>query len=521
MTEPISCIDILLEKEQNNTQKKYYKTLDKIFDNIEEIVISVNQHNEIINLNLAAEKILDINKSSILGVNIQKLIFDLKLENYKIIQEDDITIYIIKKNIDHNLESSQNDVIDKECFLFNVSHEIRTPLNGIIGITQILKNKLDSNLQEYIDIISTCGYQLMDILNDILDYAKISSGNVIMNMSKFNLSDCIEEIHDIIIAKANINKPHIDISYLIDPNIPQEIYTDRKRLKQILLNLLSNSIKFTQSGFIKTNIELIKKNNQKIYISFQVTDSGIGIPQNYIDKIFKPYIQVNNTVTEQQGTGLGLSISQQLARLLNGDITVESKLGEGSTFTLNIQTNNINDKTINGNIYTENLEENNNDFWRDDSSEEEIFYDTTSIKRHSESSLYEDIHNNQSILSFNDYLCLVIEESTNNRMMLYQLLTNLGIKTLTVSSEQEAFLMLKSYNFDIIFLDICIPKKDGMLIYQELRKIVKTPIIATSSIDYAINQITQSLYDDILLKPVKKSSLKKILKKNLNIEKKI
>jgi ABC-type branched-subunit amino acid transport system substrate-binding protein len=248
MTEPISCIDILLEKEYNNTNKKYYKTLDKIFDNIEEIVISVNQHNEIINLNLAAEKGLDINKASIIGVDIQKLIFDLKLENYKIIQEDDIKIYIIKKNMD-SIEQYQNNLSDKECFLFNVSHEIRTPLNGIIGITQILKNKVDSNLQEYIDIISTCGYQLMDILNDILDYAKISSGHVDMNITSFNLSNCIEEIYDIIIARANINKPNVDITYFIDSNIPEEIFTDRKRLKQILLNLLSNSIKFTESGY--------------------------------------------------------------------------------------------------------------------------------------------------------------------------------------------------------------------------------------------------------------------------------
>jgi signal transduction histidine kinase len=495
MSEPINCIDILLEKEHNNTNKKYYKTLDKIFDNIEEIVISVNQHNEIINLNIAAEKILDINKASIIGINIQKLILDLKLENYKIIQEDDIKIYIIKKNVEV-IENYQNNMIDKECFLFNVSHEIRTPLNGIIGITEILKNKIDTNLQEYIDIISTCGYQLMDILNDILDYAKISSGNVAINMTSFNLSNCIEEIHDIIIARANVNKPHIDISYLIDSNIPEEIFTDQKRLKQILLNLLSNSIKFTESGFIKTNIELIKQDHEKMYLSFQVTDSGIGIPQNYIDKIFKPYVQVNNNITiEQQGTGLGLSISQQLARLLNGDIIVESKLGKGSTFTLNIETKNINYTTRKHSIDTSNSSCN---------EDKDIYYDPQS-----------PLDDEKNTTQFNDYLCLVIEENPNNRMMLYQLLTNLGVKTLTVSSEQEAFLMIKSYNFDIIFLDICMPKKDGMLIYQELKKNVKTPIIATSSVDYSINQITQSLYDDILLKPIKKTSVIKILNKTL------
>ncbi len=409
---------------------------------------------------------------------------------------------------------------DKEYFLFNVSHEIRTPLNGIIGITQILKNKLDSNLQEYIDIISTCGYQLMDILNDILDYAKISSGNVVVNMTSFNLLECIEEIYDIIIAKANINKPYLDISYFIDSNIPDEIYTDRKRLKQILLNLLSNSVKFTESGFIKTNIDIIKKDNEKIYLSFQVTDTGIGIPQNYIDKIFKPYVQVNNSIiVEQQGTGLGLSISQQLARLLNGDINVESKIGEGSTFTLNIECKNINFKTRKFS-YETNISDISNssiiDCNYDNNSDIDRYSDTSpniySIEKYDdENKINEKINQ----LQFNDYLCLVIEENANNRMMLYQLLTNLGIKTLAVSSDQEAYLMVKSYNFDLIFLDICIPKKDGMLIYQELRKSVKIPIIATSSIDYAINQITQSLYDDIILKPVKKSSLIKILNKIL------
>jgi CheY-like chemotaxis protein len=174
-------------------------------------------------------------------------------------------------------------------------------------------------------------------------------------------------------------------------------------------------------------------------------------------------------------------------------------LGEGSTFTLNIETKNINYKSRNGSL--------------DDISDDEVETDLFNITSPSNDYAYkfEDETKTDELL-FNDYLCLVIEENPNNRMMLYQLLTNLGVKTLTVSSEQEAFLMVKTYNFDIIFLDICIPKKDGMLIYQELRKNVKIPIIATSSIDYAINQITQSLYDDILLKPVKKSALIRILK---------
>ena len=354
-------------------------------------------------------------------------------------------------------------------------------------MTQILKDKLndDGNYQEYIDIISSCGIQLMDILNDILDYAKITSGKVTIFPTNFNLLECIEEIHDIILPKSN--GKNLDISFNIDPTIPEYIYCDKKRLKQILINLLSNSIKFTEQGFIKTDITLIQKNGIKMFLAFTVYDSGIGIAKNYLEKIFEPYVQVNNKLSRKyEGTGLGLSISRQLARLLKGDLKADSILGNGSTFTLTIEAvDPINTTPKN----------------------KEIGCDKSSIIKTPPAPMYVNVS------------CLVIDDNPNNRITLHQILTSLGIKTILASSGEEALLIVNTYTFDIIFLDICMPTIDGIKTCEELRKCIKDPqppIIATSSIDGFITHITPGLFDDILIKPIKKKSLIRFLEKYIN-----
>jgi signal transduction histidine kinase/CheY-like chemotaxis protein len=501
----------LQEKEKINTEYEYdhehthtdsnTKLNISIMDNIDESIIITNLNNQIIEINHQSKILFKIdNELNIIGENINKLITDFELFNrlhtYKIIEEDGNKIYIIKKK--YNADSNENDdninILNKECFLFNISHEIRTPLNGIIGMTQILKDKLndDGNYQEYVDIISSCGIQLMDILNDILDYAKITSGNISLLSSNFNLLECIEEIHDIILPKSN--GKNLDISYNIDPTIPDFIYCDKKRLKQILINLLSNSIKFTEHGFVKTDITLIKRIGIKIYLAFTVYDSGIGIAKQYLEKIFEPYVQVNNKLSRKyEGTGLGLSISRQLAKLLKGDIKADSILGKGSTFTLTIEavdptssSTSSTSSTLSSNTLKNNLDE-----------------DKYQIKTPPP-----PIYINVS--------CLVIDDNPNNRITLHQILTSLGIKTILASSGEEALLIVNTYTFDIIFLDICMPTIDGIKTCEELRKCIKEPqppIIATSSIDGFITHITPGLFDDILIKPIKKKSLIRFLEK--------
>jgi signal transduction histidine kinase/CheY-like chemotaxis protein len=454
----------------------------KILDNINEIVIIVNNtNNNIIHINNSAEKLFKVSINQIVGKSINTLINDFNSFTYKIVDDETTKTYIITPN-SQNICNDENNLLEKECFLFNISHEIRTPLNGIIGMAQILHDKIDNNFHEYIDIISSCSNQLMDILNDILDYAKITSGNISLYPTNFNLRQCIEEIHDIIISKA-IGK-NLDISYSIDQNIPENIYCDQKRLKQILINLLSNSVKFTESGFIKTNITLIKRVGIKIYLDFSVCDSGIGIPKSHLEKIFNPYVQVNNKISRKyDGTGLGLSISRQLSRLLKGNIKAESILGYGSTFIVSIEAV---DPIYNKNINTT-LEYNT-------SNQECIQVKTPPA------SLY------------NNITCLVIDDNPNNRIALHQLLSGMGIKVLLASSAEESFLIIETYTFDIIFLDICMPNMDGNKTCMELRKKdIIIPIIATSSIDST--DISPTIFDDVILKPNKKKSLIRILEK--------
>ena len=224
-----------------------------------------------------------------------------------------------------------------------------------------------------------------------------------------------------------------------------------------------------------------------MFLAFTVYDSGIGIAKNYLEKIFEPYVQVNNKLSRKyEGTGLGLSISIQLARLLKGDLKADSILGKGSTFTLTIEAVDP--------INTNPIPKNNKDNVEDKST----------IVKTPPSPMYINVS------------CLVIDDNPNNRITLHQILTSLGIKTILASSGEEALLIVNTYTFDIIFLDICMPTIDGIKTCEELKKCIKEPqppIIATSSIDGFITHITPGLFDDILIKPIKKKSLIRFLQK--------
>lgn len=465
----------------NDINERIQISYTSIFDNINDIIIIVNLNNIILYINNSAEKLFKVNATEIVGQSISTLINDFNSFYYKIVENEHTKTYIITPNYNNNHTKNicydENNLLEKECFLFNISHEIRTPLNGIIGMAQILHDKIDNNFHEYVDIISSCSNQLMDILNDILDYAKITSGNISLCPTNFNLRQCVEEIHDVIISKAN--GKNLDISYSIDSNISENIYCDQKRLKQILINLISNSVKFTESGFIKTTIRLVKRVGIKLYLEFVVCDSGIGIPKSHLEKIFNPYVQVNNKISRKyEGTGLGLSISRQLARLLNGNIKADSILGYGSTFTVSIEAVDP--------IYNKNSNQT--------SDSEQIIIKTPPTP------IYTDV------------TCLVIDDNPNNRIALHQLLSCMGIKVLLASSAEECFLITDSYMFDIIFLDICMPNMDGNKTCMELRKKdIIVPIIATSSIDST--DISPTIFDDVILKPIKKKSLIRILEK--------
>ena len=224
----------------------------------------------------------------------------------------------------------------KSEFLAKISHEIRTPINGVIGVTSLLEDTPLTQLQrQHTDMIQKSAEGLLALINDVLDISKIEAGKMTIEPTEFELNRLLEEVIAIIAIKAC--EKNVEIAYLIDTAIPDRLIGDVTKLRQILLNLANNAVKFTDHGEISITVKAETRPSDNITLSFTITDSGIGIPEHKISELFLPFNQVNSSITRpNSGTGLGLFISKQLAEVMGGAISVKSELGRGSTFTVTL-----------------------------------------------------------------------------------------------------------------------------------------------------------------------------------------
>ena len=329
----------------------------------------------------------------------------------------------------------------KQQFLSNMSHEIRTPMNSIVGFTKILlKTNLNDIQKEYLHAIKTSGEVLIVLINDILDLAKVDAGKMVFEKRIFKLEESISTI--IHLFEHKTQEKNLELIKEYNKKIPGILKGDSTRLHQIILNLLSNAVKFTNEGRITVSVDLLDEDDEKVTIEFSVKDTGIGIPENKIDKIFNNFEQVSAfTSRVYGGTGLGLAISKQLVELQGGSISVKSDLGKGSTFSFILNFEKTSDT---------------------------IEIESDSI---------------EFVTEIKNLNVLVVEDVTLNQLLLKTILNDFGFKYDIADNGKIAIDKLQSNTYDIILMDLMMPEMNGFEATEYIRNKMdsKIPIIALTA----------------------------------------
>jgi len=411
--------------------------------------------------------------NSVIENIIENIINEKKLEDYHEKIEE------INVNLQKSKETAENSSKQKSQFLANMSHEIRTPLNAIIGFISILNDKeTDEEKLKYLDIIKKSSNTLLQIISDILDVSKIESGKLDIDPVHFNPYESLISIGDLFQSKA-IEKGVI-LKFKYNNSLPNSLYCDVLRIKQILSNLLSNAIKFTPTGSVVKCIISYNKGR----LNIRVKDYGIGIAEDKQQFVFDAFSQIEGTTKDYGGTGLGLAICKELATMLGGSLTLKSQEGKGSIFTLSIPI------AISPNIEIKESEV-------EEEKEEESESEQSNLTGH----------------------ILIVEDYEANQMFLGIILENAGMSYDIAHNGLEAIEKFKENSYDLILMDENMPKMGGIASTKEIRKIedergIKhTPVVSltANALKGDRERFLNAGMDDYLTKPIEPANLLKII----------
>lgn len=344
----------------------------------------------------------------------------------------------------------------KQQFLANMSHEIRTPMNAIVGMTQLLLN-LNPGPRElkYLQAIKTSADNLLVIINDILDLSRIEAGKIVIESTDFELKEVLNSVQDMLILKAE--EKQISLKYTLEESIPRRLVGDPSRLNQILINLAGNAVKFTREGGVEIRVSTYKQSEEKHWIKFDIIDTGIGIAPDYVEKIFESFTQAGTDVARQYGgTGLGLTISKELVELMDGQISVVSELGQGTTFTVIIP------------------------------------FQASRLINVSEKAP----RVNKAVMDrLRTIDLLLVEDNEFNRMVAEDTLKELlpEIRITVAHDGKQAVDLVRRQPFDLILMDIQMPVMDGVEATRQIREVLPSPARDVKIIAMTANVLSEDV----------------------------